>query len=748
MLYMNEQIDWITVRKIALNGDCVTAITLYEQKIEGASIEPLDYWRLGLLHLFAGDASMTEEIWLGAILETQSSSDCTEADIYTFLDAEAIAQEDLQHLEFSCTIRESIYELFPSQINNTLKIIDLCAQQRQLDESLVENLDIIAQLQSIQQDSRQAEIDSDILVQTIANYIEAAPSEAQLLDFLDAAIAAYPNYLDWLLVVLPAVLRIANLHKRPKVAAKISEIYLKHDPDNIEFLGHISLFYQNSGQHQTSLERAEKRYQLTVAQDDIPEAIFSSHLMLRAHMTPGGQWKDIARVAENHKKVLTLLTEEHASSSRILKLLTSAYFLPYLKDDIVGNRAAQNRLGKLCQLQIEHSQEERVDRYRENCKKLKKKTHGKIRIGYISHCLTNHSVGWLTRWLIQYHDRSQFEIYGYFLNYKGGHLLQEWFVEQMDVAYKTILDHPHKILAVADQINQDEIQILIDLDSITIDVIGEILAMKPAPIQVTWLGWDASGLPAIDYFIADSHVLPENAEQLYSETIYRLPGPYIAVDGFEIGTPTLRRDDLNIPIDAVVYMTIQSSYKYNIESSNLYLAILSGVPNSYLLIKMLGEESPLKQFFFRLAEENGINPNRFIFIAEALSEMEHRANLGIADIVLDTFPYNGATTTMETLWVGVPMVTKVGTQFAARNSYTMMMYAGITEGIAWSDEEYISWGIKLGSDRELRESVICKLKQSRHTSPLWNGKKFAKTMENTYQHMWESYVTTSTEAIA
>jgi predicted O-linked N-acetylglucosamine transferase (SPINDLY family) len=111
--------------------------------------------------------------------------------------------------------------------------------------------------------------------------------------------------------------------------------------------------------------------------------------------------------------------------------------------------------------------------------------------------------------------------------------------------------------------------------------------------------------------------------------------------------------------------------------------------------------------------------------------------LTIAVVVLDTFPYNGATTTLETLWMGIPLVTRVGEQFAARNSYTMMMNAGITEGIAWTDEEYLDWGIRLGSDAQLRQQVIWKLRQSRYTSPLWNGKQFTREMENAYEQMWK-----------
>jgi hypothetical protein len=142
----------------------------------------------------------------------------------------------------------------------------------------------------------------------------------------------------------------------------------------------------------------------------------------------------------------------------------------------------------------------------------------------------------------------------------------------------------------------------------------------------------------------------------------------------------------------------------------------------------------------KIAEQEGVSVERLRFLPQVGSEAEHRANLGIADIVLDTYPYNGATTTMETLWMCIPMVTRVGQQFAARNSYTMMTNAGITEGIAWTDDEYVEWGIRLGTDENLRKQIFWKLKESRKIAPLWNAKQFTKDMEDAYQQMWNIYL--------
>jgi predicted O-linked N-acetylglucosamine transferase (SPINDLY family) len=211
------------------------------------------------------------------------------------------------------------------------------------------------------------------------------------------------------------------------------------------------------------------------------------------------------------------------------------------------------------------------------------------------------------------------------------------------------------------------------------------------------------------------------------------------VDGFEIGTPTLTRQDLNIPADAITYLTLQAAVKRNPATIRLQMQIIKAVPNSYLLIKGAGSEKLIKDLFISIAKEEGIDENRLRFLSGVANEEIHRANLQIADVVLDTYPYSGATTTLENLWMGIPVVTKVGQQWASRNSYTFMTYAGISEGIAYSDEEYIQWGIKLGMDEELRKKIAMQLQASRQTAPLWNARQFTKNVEIAYRQMWQIY---------
>ncbi|MFO5440747.1 MAG: hypothetical protein ACLBM4_19320, partial [Dolichospermum sp.] len=361
-----------------------------------------------------------------------------------------------------------------------------------------------------------------------------------------------------------------------------------------------------------------------------------------------------------------------------------------------------------------------------------------LRIGYVSECFISHSVGYLAWWLLKCHNRQEFDIHLY--------SLRERIYDPQQQAYKNEFgDHFHQLcprpVTIADKINEDEIDILVDLDSLTSYSNCGILALKPAPIQVSWLGYDATGFPTVDYFIADNYVLPASAQDDYTEKIWRLPQNYIGIDGFNVGTPTISRESLDIPNDGIIYFSSQTGLNRNPDNIRLQMQIIKQVPNSYFLLKSFrSNHEDLRDFIAPLAEAEGLDLECFRFLPTAPTEMEHRANLAIADIVLDTYPYNGATTTLETLWMGVPIVTRVGEQFAARNSYTMMMNVGVTEGLAWSDEEYVEWGVKLGKDEKLRQEIVWKLRKSRQTSPLWNGKKFAREMENAYLQMWQRYI--------
>lgn len=722
-----------------IKADYAKAADIYQQAISAEPDVKHYYWYLGLILLLQGQEAEAQTTWMLGMLDgSEEQLDQWTAELMQVLQSEADRQQALEDYPVAWTIRQHMREINPGEINNLLQIVQLSIKLKKFTPEELTSLGIIEILQS----GQGREIDRDLLVQVLENALHYPPISPPVVEFAAACLPYAHQQVNLVYVLMLAATKIAYTDRQPEPAIQLAQLCLQLEAENLEVLSHLTSFYNQNNQCDESVKTAKLCCQVART---LPEQVFACNLLLRELMGAGGRWSEAFSVFKYCESLLLLLIEKKpllADRTATSRMMNTTFVLPYLRDEAKVNRSMQNQVLQLYQASVEAYAKDMVERYRQRPSNWdSSNAAGRLKIGYLSHCLGRHSVGWLARWLFEHHDRDIFQVNAYFVNYKYNvsDYLQEWYVEHVDNARKLKTDCEE----IAEQIYQDEIDILIDLDSITLDISCEVMALKPAPVQVTWLGWDASGIPAIDYFIADPYVVPEAAQDYYRETIWRLPQTYIAVDGFEVGVPTLRRDALDIPSDAVVYLSAQKGYKRHPGTIGLQMRIIKEVPNSYFLIKGFADQESVKSFFIQMAEAEGVDPSRLRFLPAVALESVHRANLAIADVVLDTYPYNGATTTMETLWMCVPLVTRVGQQFSARNSYTMMVNAGITEGIAWTDEEYVEWGIRLGKDPVLRQEISWRLRQSRQTAPLWNAKQFTREMEKAYQQMWQRYPSAS-----
>ncbi|MGF1986569.1 MAG: O-linked N-acetylglucosamine transferase, SPINDLY family protein [Nostoc sp. ZfuVER08] len=705
------------------------AANCYEQAIEKELEVKSHYWNLGLMLLLQGQETEAQMTWLLGMAEGEPQQvEQWTGELIQVLQTESQRREMLEDYKVAWAIRQHIREITPTDLNNLLCLIKLAIKLETFTGDELTSLGVIELIQS------EKTVNTELFLETLDNILNYNPLHPLVLELIEACLDRINEPESFINILVPITVKMAYSMQQPKLAAIFLELCLRLQPENIAILRHLAAFYLKYYNYSQGIEVAKRCYSLSKT---LIDKIFAIHLLHRGLMDSPACWEEACQVLQQQEELFILLLKEkplNLQIDQVIYLFNSNYFVPYLQDNPSKNRYIQNQVANLSQVNLQNSAREEVQRYQQ--RNIKSKT-SKLKIGYLSHCLCRHSVGWLARWLIQHHNQEQFDIYGYFINYKQiNDPLQEWYSQQFTQTYKGGIYSQD----IADKIYEDQIDILIDLDSITLDVTCLIMTLKPAPVQVTWLGWDASGIPAVDYFIADPYVLPESAQDYYTEKIWRLPQTYIAVDGFEVGVPTLRRDSLDIPSDAVIYLSAQRGFKRHPDTARLQMKIIKEVTNSYFLIKGLADSEAVQKFFMQLAEEEGVECSRLRFIPQDFSENVHRANLAIADIVLDTYPYNGATTTLETLWMGIPLVTRVGQQFAARNSYTMMMNVGVTEGIAWTDDEYIEWGVRLGKDEVLRQQVALKLKASRQTAPLWNGKQFTREMEKAYEQMWQRYI--------
>jgi predicted O-linked N-acetylglucosamine transferase (SPINDLY family) len=701
----------------------------YEAAISADETKIENYWYLGISYLLAGREDDAQAAWFVPLsVASPDEIDTFTNDLLTLLEREATSQAHIPDLEKAWLLRQHAWSLAPDRVVNILNLIGLARQLELLTTDLLVEWQVDELLSTVSID----EIDGDLLEETISALLQTVHTDLSL-EIIKACILLFGDSRNT--VIAKVVVATFNLFCQGKLGQfgiKLAEICKSIAPDQLEVCQALVLLSSDWGLHAQSIANAEHYYQLVSSPID---KLFGSYLIQRSNLA-SGNWQDgIDKIDRHYQSLQNVIAAPPIDLKRqqIITLIASSVFIPYREDNPCKYRSLQNKIAAIYQDNID--QIIHTSTPNSAISAIAKKT-GFLRIGYLASTLKAHSVGWLTRWLFKYHDRQSFQVFNYCVNQNPNDgFNHQWFRDKVDISYY-FQNSPEQIAA---QIKADEIDILIDLDSLTLDISCFVMACKPAPIQITWLGWDATGSPSIDYFIADPYVLPDDAQDYYQEKIWRLPHTYLGVEGFEVGIPTLRREDLDIPADAVVYFSSQIGYKRHPDCIRAQMEIIKAVPNSYFLIKGKSDAATIQDFFGKLAAEVGISMDRIRFLPQAADEFTHRANLAIADIVLDTFPYNGATTTLETLWMGIPMVTQVGQQFAARNSYTFMLNAGIEEGIAWSQSEYIEWGVRLGLDRDLRDTIQGKLRSGRTTAPVWNAKQFTLDLEQAYRDMWAKY---------
>ncbi len=714
-------------QSLELRNDLQKAIEFYETSIETDESIGENYHYLGLALLLCEQEEEAQIVWLLGI-ENANPDEFYNQKLGQILEDEANYQETLKNYFPAWIIRHHLRQVCPLNFNNLVQIFYLSLQLKILNSETLVELNFWELLDT----KPKLEINDHHLLQLLQNVLASELPFHENIEFASRLLA----YIENKPLCLETLLYVAERSSFEKAQQIINQLCLVVAPQSLAAKGCLSQMLSRTGHHQEAIQLARD----LPPSENLSDQVVSHQLLLGSLMSAGGQWQEVEAIYAEYQLILDKLVAQSPKNlpSLTQSFLCCAYFISaYLSDTPQITHLKQNQALKLFQENICHSKPEQVKRFQPHSRA--NHNHKKIKIGYLSTCLRQHSVGWLARSLIQHHDRESFELYGYFPWFEKDDFLQQWYVTQMYKPFRAELDYWGDHTAVAEEIYKDEIDILIDLDSLTVSNSCSLLALKPAPVQVTWLGWDASGLPAIDYYIADPYVLPENAQDYYSEKIWRLPNTYIGIDGFESSLTTLERSELGIPNDAIIYFSSQQSSKRHPETVRSQMQIIKQVENSYFLIKGLADQNNIQDLFCEHAEAEGVEFDRLRFLPRTDTEAEHRANLAIADVVLDTYPYNGATTTMEVLWMGIPMVTRVGEQFVSRNGYTMMINAGITEGIAWNAAEYVEWGVRFGKEPLLRQEVSWKLRRSRQTSPLWNGRQFTKEMEKAYKQMWEIY---------
>ncbi|WP_454017787.1 O-linked N-acetylglucosamine transferase, SPINDLY family protein [Azospirillum sp. Marseille-Q6669] len=355
-----------------------------------------------------------------------------------------------------------------------------------------------------------------------------------------------------------------------------------------------------------------------------------------------------------------------------------------------------------------------------------------LRIGYVSSDFNSHPVGYFLESVLRAHDRKAVTAFGYANNGRTDDVTES--LRAAADGWRAIVGMGDA--AVADLIRRDGIDILVDLSGHTGNNRLTLFARRPAPVQVSWLGYfGTTGLPAMDWIIADRHVLPPGEERLFTEKVWRLPESYLCF------TPPAEEVAVG-PLPAlgggsVTLGAFHNRAKITRPTVALWAQVLNALPQARLLLKSrefadYGVRQRLRDQF----AAHGIAPNRLRMEGKT-PRADYFNSLNRIDLALSPFPFGGGTTTAESLWMGVPVVTLRGDRWAGRIGVSFLETLGLAEQlVADSPEDYVAKTAALVGDLGALAALRASLRECMRQSPLCDAPAFARSLEEAYRSMW------------
>lgn len=360
-------------------------------------------------------------------------------------------------------------------------------------------------------------------------------------------------------------------------------------------------------------------------------------------------------------------------------------------------------------------------------------TTPRLRIGYLSNDFHEHATSRLLIESIEAHDRERFELHAFSFGVDDGGAMRR--------RLRTAFDVFHDVAALDDAelaqaIHRAGIGILVDLKGFTRGARTGVLMLRPAPVQVNFLGYPGTlGGEICDYIITDRYMTPLATSSDYSESFAYMPHSYQPHGRSELFGSTPTRAEVGLPETGFVFCCFNQAYKFTPPVFDLWCRLLQATPDSVLWLLCAEQaEGNLRGEALR----RGVSPDRLIF-APDMRQREHLDRLQLADLVLDTSPYGAHTTASDALWAGVPVVTCAGETFPSRVAGSLLHAVGLSELIATSEDDYFAVALTLANDIELFEACKAKLQRNRLTTPLFDVAAYTMALEELYTAMWQRH---------
>jgi predicted O-linked N-acetylglucosamine transferase (SPINDLY family) len=361
-------------------------------------------------------------------------------------------------------------------------------------------------------------------------------------------------------------------------------------------------------------------------------------------------------------------------------------------------------------------------------------THDKIRVAYVSTDFRDHVVTVAIAGCFERHDRTKFEVTAISLGPNDGSEMRGRLEAVFDrfIDAETLGDH-----AVAQTLRELEIDVAVDLNGYSGDKRTGIFAHRAAPVQVNYLGYPGTmGLPYFDYVVADRVAIPPENQSCYSEKVVYLPDTFIPTDRTRpIADVTTSRVEAGLPETGFVFACHNTSYKIGPRIFDIWMRLLTAVEGSVLWLASANASAIVN--LRREAQSRGVDPERLVFATRVPRREDHLARLRLADLFLDTTPYNAHSTAADALWAGLPLLTYLGSTFPARVAASLLYAIDLPELVTATLEEYEQRALALALDRDMLASIRAKLLRNRLSTPLFDTIRYTRNLEAAFGIMVE-----------
>ncbi len=560
----------------------------------------------------------------------------------------------------------------------------------------------------------------------------------------EKALALQPDYPDTFYVMGKALLTEEKLDE----AASCIDRLLKHKPDFIDAYKTLTEILCRQGKADEALARSR---QALSAYPDNPTLLCNVGFALRAlgrvDETIAHYERAVALMpefAQAHNNLANALATQGRTEEAIAHYQRAVSLNPSYADSNSSLLMALNYIPRYDAATV-YSEHLKFARRYEAPLAASIKPHGnnrsfdrRLRVGYVSSDFREHAVAYFVEPVLRRHDRDRFQVFCYsnhHIDDEVTHRLQSY----IDIeGWRSIIRLSDE--RAAQQIRDDKIDILVDLNGHTGDNRLLVFARKPAPIQVTWLGYpNTTGLSSMDYRITDEYADPIGmTDEYYTEKIIRLPGSFSC---FQPPQDTPEVADLPARHNGfVTFGSFNNLAKVTPEVIALWAGILRAIPRSRLVIKYMSLNEQARQQAVRSAFfAHGILDEQLQLLGHSPSKWDHLAQYNSIDIGLDPFPYNGSTTTCDALWMGVPIITLAGKTHVSRVGVSQLTNLGMTELICHTPEEYVATAVRLAADLDHLGTLRKQLRVRMAASPLVDSQRFTNNLEKAYRAMWKEY---------